>query len=97
MFCSFACFGSGFADTQPVKIEYFDPQTIDEKLKNLHQQLDDLRKKAFNDEMKAQPYMLDDWKQYAEDMEKTEQDEQKVLELKRMIEQLENAKKSLSS
>jgi len=65
---------------------------VDVKLKELNQNLDDLRKKMINEEMEAQPLLIDDWKEYVEGINQTEQDEKKIEQIKKDIQHLETIK-----
>lgn len=70
-------------------------QNIDKEIDSLNQQLTKLRKETFNQEMQAQPYMFDNWKEFSEDIGKAEEAEKKILIIKEKIKALEQLKQFL--
>lgn len=70
-------------------------QNIDKEINSLNQQLEKLRKEAFNQEMQAQPYMFDNWKEFSEDIGNAEEAERKILKLKERIQSLNELKQFL--
>lgn len=71
------------ADTTPSA-----PQNIDQQIEFLENKLADLRNKYLNQEIHAQPYMIDNWHQFAEDIRQTEEHEKEILEIKKQINDL---------
>lgn len=69
-------------------------QAIDEQLSLLEKQLEILRKKSLNAEIQSQPYMMDNWEEFAEGIETAEENEQKIIAIKKKIQELEKQKKS---
>jgi len=69
-------------------------QDINHEIEFLEKQLKQMRKQALNNEIHAQPYMIDNWHQFAEEIKNSEENEKKIVEIKRKIQEL-NKKKSL--
>lgn len=84
---------SSYAENGPTQTRV---QRIDQEIDSLNKKLSKLRKEAFNQEMKAQPYMFDNWKEFSEDIEHVEESERKILNIKENIQMLEDLKQSLS-
>ena len=72
-------------------------EIIDEKIESLYLELEEARKKAFNDEMEAQPLMFDNWREYREDIEKHQGDEKRIEEIKQKIQDLQNQRAAIEN
>lgn len=70
-------------------------KTIDAQLESLEGELKTLRKDAFNNEMEAQPYMLESRKEYTENIQANEDDEKRILLIKEKIRILKERKQAL--
>ena len=70
-------------------------QSIDTQLESLEGELKNLRKDAFNNEMEAQPYMLESRKEYTESIQASEDDEKRILIVKEKIRLLKERKQAL--
>lgn len=68
---------------------------INREIDSLNSELQSTRQEALNKEMKAQPLMLDNWKEYSENIQSEENTEKHILELKKKIEALEQKKQGL--
>ena len=70
-------------------------QEIDAEIATYTEQLQSYRKQAFNDEMEAQLGMRLQWHEYVQDVEKEEDAEKKILEIKKKIAQLTQEKEEI--
>jgi hypothetical protein len=70
-------------------------QDIDEEISSLERELESMRKKALNEEMHAQPYMIDNWHEFAEDIQRAEANEKGILATKKKIQALKDLKEAL--
>lgn len=68
---------------------------IDVEIEKLDVQLHAARKKAFEKEMKAQVYMLDNWHQYAETLEDEEIEERRIIHIEKRLKALLEEKQAL--
>lgn len=70
-------------------------QELDKQLSSLEKELDMLRKKALNAEIRAQPHMIDDWHEFTQEIGTAEENEKNILAIKKKIHELEEQKQSL--
>lgn len=70
-------------------------QNIDQEIQSLEEKLSIMRKKQISGEIHAQPYMIDNWHEFAEDIQATENSEKAILAIKKKIEELKERKESL--
>lgn len=70
-------------------------QSIDQEIADLEKELENTRKKIFNKELQAQPYMFDNWHEFAQDIDITEEGEKHISAIKKKIQELEERKESL--
>lgn len=68
------------------------PQTLDQQIETLEKQLATLRRNMLNSEIHAQTYMIDNWHEFAEDINRTEDNEKVILALKKKIQDLKDQK-----
>lgn len=68
---------------------------IDQQILSLQAQLKELRRDAFNDEMDAQPFMFDNWHEYADEITGNENAEKKITKIKAQIDELNKQKQEL--
>ena len=83
------------ADTSSPSPRQEQIDAIDADLRTLTQSLQKLRAKALNNEIDAQPLLFDDWDKFAEKIEANEEDEKKILKLKKEIDALKEKKRVL--
>lgn len=67
-------------------------QTLDQQIETLEKQLATLRRNMLNSEIHAQTYMIDNWHEFAEDINRTEDNEKVILVLKKKIQDLKDQK-----
>lgn len=72
-------------------------QDIDAQITTLRSELKELRRNAFNNEMNAQPYMFDNWHQYAGEINSNEENEKKIKAVKAKISELKKRKQALQN
>jgi septal ring factor EnvC (AmiA/AmiB activator) len=70
-------------------------QQIDRELESLTQQLRQMRKEEFNDEMESQPQMLSNWDEFAKKLAEAEENERKVKMIQKRIAELQAQKQTL--
>lgn len=70
-------------------------KAINEEIKSLSKELSDFRKRALNEEMKAQPQMFDSWHEFAKNIQLSEEDEKKIFEIKERLRKLNERRKAL--
>jgi hypothetical protein len=84
-----------FCSYVPAAVPQEELQGIEEQISTLEHELELLRKKALNAEMHAQPFMFDDWHEFAEDVQASEENEKAIVSLKKKIYTLEEQKQAL--
>jgi len=72
-------------------------QNLDQEIEFLEKELEDLRHKALNSEIHAQPYMIDNWHQFAENIRLAEDNEKKIVKIKKRIKNIKEFKKTKNS
>ncbi len=72
-----------------------DLQSLDQEIDSLEKELAKLRRNMLNSEIHAQPYMIDKWHEFAEDVSHAEDKEKEILALKKKIQVLNDKKKLL--
>lgn len=91
---------TAFADpSSPLENEQVprtDMERIEKDLQNLDTELKQYRIKSLNSEQQAQPYMRDDWNQFTKEIQTSEKDEQRVLEIKKRMDELKEQKQKLT-
>ena len=70
-------------------------QSLDQEINSLKKHLEEMRKNALNNEIKAQPYMFDNWHQFAEDIRLSEENEKNIQETKKKLQELNDSKEAL--
>lgn len=70
-------------------------EKIDGEIKTLEESLNTLREAALNKEIKSQPLLFDNWEAFAQGIKANEEDEKKILEIKKQIEELQQKKHAL--
>lgn len=92
MLCSLSCLS---ADTQPPSYLQGEIDALDAEINTLTQSLQKLRTEALSNEIDAQPLLFDNWDQFANKIEANEEDEKKILKLKKEIDALKDKKRAL--
>lgn len=76
-------------------INHTDIQSIDQQIESLEKQLAQLRRNMLNSEIHAQTYMIDNWHEFAEEINRSEDNEKVILMVKKQIQELKDQKKLL--
>jgi len=82
------CFSDNSSATLTIK-------NLDSQIESLSTELQTLRKEALNKEIHAQTYMIDDWHQFAEEVEASEESEKAILKIKKKIQELKKQRELL--
>lgn len=67
-------------------------QSINREIESLQEKLASMRQTAVYNEIHAQPYMIDNWHEFAQDIQTTEENEKAILAIKNKIKQLNDDK-----
>ena len=70
-------------------------QKVNTEINNLEEQLVKTRKNALNLELQAQPYMFDNWHEFANDIRMEEENEKKVIIVKEKLKELYKQRETL--
>ena len=81
--------------TEHKMIDSNELQKIDTEIEHLKSSLNKLRKQALNQEMNSQPFLFDNWDQFAEGIEANEENEKQILQIKKEIDALIQLRQSL--
>lgn len=72
-------------------------QSINEVINSLEKKLSEKRQQTLNEEVKAQPYMFDNWHEFADDIRVAEENEKEILAIKKRLKNLYEEKNRLSN
>lgn len=81
--------------TTPSEHSLTELQNINQQIDSLEKQLSEMRRKAVNKEIHAQTYMIDNWHEFAEDINAAEESEQHILAIKKKIHELNDRKETI--
>jgi hypothetical protein len=70
-------------------------ETIDAEIETLQASLEKVREDALNKEIKSQPLLFDNWNEFAKGIEANEDDEKKIVSIKKQIDSLQQRKDAL--
>lgn len=68
---------------------------IDKEIALLTSELNKYRLRSFNEEMKAQPYMLEHWHSFSQELKLSEEDQERVLAIKARLQFLQTRRQAL--
>lgn len=72
-------------------------QNINQEIEFLNSELEKMRRDAHNKEMEAQPFMFDNWHEFANDIELSEENEKGILKIKKKIKELKQKRDLLQT